>query len=327
MGLRIPALMLVLVLAPSAAWPSTCLLVISGLSGSVEYAESFKEWSSATLAAAQAGGLQADQTIYLAEDAGDGNSLANGPSRAEDVLSAIDRLAGRCGPEGELWIVIYGHGSARNGESRVNLPGPDLSQADFAERLMRHRLRRIVVVNTTSSSSGFIEGLSATDRAIVTATRSVSQLHATTFGGAFAVGLGDERADTDKDDRVSLLEAFNYARLEVERRYREDGLMQVENALLDDSGDGAGSLEPSLDGDDGSLAAQIFLAEPASARASSPQMAAQLQRQEALQERVAELRRQRESLDPELYLEELEGLLLELARIDAELRRAAEDSP
>ncbi len=323
-GLRVLAWSVVLAFLASPGWSSTCLLVVSGLSGGEGYPELFHEWSLDTLKAAEAGGLSKDNVIYLAEDPEVDPESVAGPSRSEGILAAIDRLTDRCGPDGELWLVFYGHGSARDGESRLNLPGPDLSQSDLASHLDGRAIGRTVIVIAGSSSSGFIEALSGPDRIVVTATRTVSQRHATTFGAAFSKGLGDPRADADKDDRVSLLEAFEFARLEVERGYESEGLMQVENALLEDGGDGTGSLEPSVDGEDGSVAALVFLAEPESSRAETPEMAALLERQEDLQGRVAELRRQRDSLDPELYLEELEGLLLELAQIDAQIRASRE---
>ena len=69
--------------------------------------------------------------------------------------------------------------------------------------------------------------------------------------------FADEGADTDKDERVSLLEAFDYARLEVARVYESDNRLLTEHALLDDNGDGAGSTAPSPDSADG--AAALFL--------------------------------------------------------------------
>ena len=53
-----------------------------------------------------------------------------------------------------------------------------------------------------------------------------------------------EAADINKDGRLSLLEAFNFARQEVARLYERDGLLLTEHAMLDDNGDGQGSDEP-----------------------------------------------------------------------------------
>ena len=51
-------------------------------------------------------------------------------------------------------------------------------------------------------------------------------------------------ADTDKDERVSLLEAFVYAKREVARAYETDTRLATEHAMLDDDGDRRGSAAP-----------------------------------------------------------------------------------
>src|SRR3990170_3451888 len=50
---------------------------------------------------------------------------------------------------------------------------------------------------------------------------------------------------------AAALEAFQYARTEVEKYYAGKNLLQTEHALLDDNGDGRGSADPGTrdDGD------------------------------------------------------------------------------
>ena len=133
----------------------------------------------------------------------------------------------------------------------------------------------------------------------------------------------------DKDERVSLLEAFRYATGEVRRRYERDNEMLTEHALLDDDGDGEGSLEPSPDGPDGALANRFFLAlAPAAlagATADDPAVAALLVRKGEVEDGIAALRARRDEMEEEEYDAQLETLLVELAGINRAIREAGTD--
>ena len=81
--------------------------------------------------------------------------------------------------------------------------------------------------------------------------------------GAIAVGMKLNIADMDKDGRVSILEAFTWARLRVAESYERDGQLRTEHAVLEDNGDGRPSERPwryEQDGADGRLAAGFVLA-------------------------------------------------------------------
>src|SRR4030095_14795032 len=66
-------------------------------------------------------------------------------------------------------------------------------------------------------------------------------------------------ADADKNKRVSVLEAFQYAKAEVARAYEREGLLATEHPMLDDDGDKKGSADPSATGADGKVAAVLSL--------------------------------------------------------------------
>ena len=143
-----------------------------------------------------------------------------------------------------IFVTLIGHGSFAGGTARFNLPGPDLSAADFNAMLQKLPTKQIVFVNTSSSSGPFVEALSGPGRTIVTATRNGAEQYATLFGGFFVDALTSDAADADKNKRVSVLEAFNYAKAEVARAYEREGLLATEHALLDDNGDKEGSQAP-----------------------------------------------------------------------------------
>ena len=128
--------------------------------------------------------------------------------------------------------------------AKFNLPGPDMTPADFEPLLKRMRSRHVVFVNTASASGPFIEALAGPGRTIVTATRTGAERFATLFGGYFVDALAGTDADADKNRRISVLEAFNYAKREVATAYEREGIMPTEHALLNDSG-GEGIPNPS----------------------------------------------------------------------------------
>ena len=208
-----------------------------------------------------------------------------------------------------------------------------MTDRDFANALVKFPTQSIVVINTASASGGFIKTLSAPNRTIITATKSSYERNATLFGKYFVEAFAQDGADVDKDDQVSVSEAFDYARREVVRLYEQENRLLTEHALLDDNGDGAGSDELDPMNGDGALARRLFLrstAEAAAAIASTddPELAALLTKQRDLQNQIAELRSRSDQIEPAEYEKELERLLLELARTSQAVRaREKEKQP
>lgn len=298
---------------------STHLLVISGLSGEPRLAVAFHEWSTTLLdAARERWGLPEANVVYLAEKVERDPARISARATRENVEAAIEKIAAQAAADDVIFIVLIGHGTDRDGVSRFNLPGPDMSAEDFARALEAYSTQRLVFVNSASASGEFIQALSGENRVIITATKSGFERNETVFANYFVEAFAGAGADVDKDQRVSALEAFDYARREVARTYEVDGRLLTEHALLDDDGDGVGSGEPSATSGDGGLARRLFLAAaPAGplseAIAADPELAALHQEKRSLEERVATLRQMKEGMDPEVYERELEALLVELA--------------
>ena len=103
--------------------------------------------------------------------------------------------------------------------------------------------------------------------------------------------------------------------------------MLTEHALLEDNGDGEGSLEPDPEVGDGAVARAFFLApatltlEEAARAADDPELARLYRERSVWEERIQAHRARRAEMDPEAYTAELERLLLELARVSQEIRR------
>jgi hypothetical protein len=301
------------------------VIVISGLSGAPEYAQRFTRWAAQFAdAAAERWGIPAANLTWLAEDT-TADARISARSTRTAIEQAIDAVASRARPGDPVLILLIGHGSAQGGEARINLPGPDMSAAEFDALLDRLPLQQVALVNAASASGDFVEPLSARNRAIVTATRSGGEKNETIFAEYFVHAFAGDGADVDKDGQVSLLEAFNYARREVERFYQAEQRLQTEHALLDDNGDGEGSREPDPAAGDGALARRFVLAGSAAAatetaRADDPALAPLYAERRRLEDQVATLRTRKASMDSTAYETELERLLVDLAMTNQRIR-------
>src|SRR5205085_4786892 len=95
-----------------------------------------------------------------------------------------------------------------------------------------------VSADTTSASGAFLQPLAGPGRAIVTATKTGGERNETEFPQYFVEAFTTESADKNRDGRVSVAEAFDYARTKVTQAYQQKGLMLTEHAALDDGAEG-----------------------------------------------------------------------------------------
>jgi hypothetical protein len=131
-------------------------------------------------------------------------------------------------------------------------------------------------------------------------------------------------ADVDHDERLSLLEAFEYARREVARHYESANRLLTEHAVLDDNGDGRGSSELDEEASDGRFAAAFVFDSRASTVAEladdDPYLSELYRQQRVYQDSTAMLRSRRDEMETVEYEQMLERLLLNLSRIALEIR-------
>ena len=307
--------------APAVA-PGAHLVVITGLGGEAAYRAALAEWGSALERAGRTLGIPSDRIVRLVGDTA-GMSRAGGSRRAtrENVVAVLGDVAGRSSRGDLVFIFLAGHGSHEGPESRLNLPGPDITAAELGKLLNELPGRRLAVVNASSASGDFVAALSAPGRVIITATKTSLERNATQFGGHFVAAYAADGADADKDGRVSLLEAFLYAKRETARAYTADNRLLTEHAMLDDDGDQQGSAAPGAEGADGALARTVFLgAAPAAFAAGDARAAELLAEKRGLEERIAALRGRKSSMPPEAYESQLEAMLVDLALTNEALR-------
>jgi hypothetical protein len=302
------------------------LVVVTGLGGEPRYKERFHQWALSMVdAASEQYGLSDSDIWYLGEKPELDPERIHAKSTKENVVQTFTELGERVRPGDLVFVLLIGHGSFNSGESRINLPGPDMTADDFARLLDGLGTQNLVFVNTSSASGGFLEALSRKDRVVVTATKSGLERNESVFGGYFVQAYADGGADVNKDGRISVLEAFDFACRNVDRFYEEGNRLKTEHAVLDDDGDGKG-MHPSDESreasPDGQVAARTILGgrpgavtrEADSADGvEDPELAALVRQVQSLEDRIEGLKQQKDTMAPELYFEELEKLLLDLA--------------
>ena len=321
--IRIALFSAVLGIAAPVAAQTVHLAVIVGLAGEPEHAEFFQRWASTLVdGATERLGVPHDHIIYLSEQPEKDPKRATGKSTKEEIERAFATLAKNSKPDDVVFVVLIGHGTFDGKVAKFNLPGPDMSPANFEPLLKSIPSKHIVFVDTTSSSGPFLEELSGPGRTIVTATRTGAERYATLFGGYFVDALMSESADADKNHRVTVLEAFNAAKLGVARAYEQQGIMLTEHPLLDDSGDKKGATDPNAAGKNGRVAAVLALGteQASEAMPADPKMRALYEERRDLERRVEGLKLMKTGMEPARYASELEKLLTELALKSKEIK-------
>jgi hypothetical protein len=299
------------------------LLIVVGLAGDPEHGKTFHRWGNTLAEASERLGVAPERLVYLVDQQMEGDARVSGRATRDEITKALAKFAGTATAEDMVFVALIGHGSWDGRAAKFNMPGPDMGPEEFDALLKKLPTKQIVFVNTASSSGPFLEALSAPGRTLVSATRSGAEHYTTLFGGFFVDALNSPTADADKNKRISVLEAFQFAKAEVTRAYEREGLLATEHPLLDDDGDRKGSADPTPTGGDGKVAAVLSLGDAGeSGLPSDPKLRElHLERRE-LERRVEALRLLKDSMDPARYTSELEKLVTAVALKTREIRAA-----
>ena len=301
--------------APPAVAQDTHLLIVAGLGGEPDYAESFRSWSSALHASAEKRlGIPRANITYLTENPEKDAGRIDAKSTRDEVAKAFRRITAKVRPGDTVAVVLFGHGSGAGEEARFNLPGPDASAKDFSTWLVPLALQRIVFVNAASASGDFQKVLRSKNRVILTATKSSQERNESIFGRYFSAALSGDTADVDKNGQVSILEAFEAAKTQVAAEYHSERRLLTEHAVLDDGAAGV-------------LAKATFLGSRASdamdtsTTPADPALAELIKERRALEDKIEALKSNKGTIPEQRYEQELETLLLELAMKNEEIHR------
>jgi hypothetical protein len=304
-------------LAPHAAdAEERYALIVAGVSGTEKFAASQKSWVSSLQSTLQERlGFAADRVTVLSEN-GTGTAIAN----RDNVVRTLASFKSKLTHDDTLLIVLIGHGTFDGTAAKFNLVGPDMDSREW-KTVLDGNGARLVFVNTTSSSFQFVPALSGKNRIVIAATDSAAQKYATVFPQYFIEALDQgEKADNDKNDRLSVWEAFVYASQAVKQAFEKQGTLVTERSVIDDNGDGVGQEAAAEKGTDGVLAKTTFLDPLPASSAANPELAGLEKRRVALEAEIEQLKAKKGEMPAGQYEEEFERLAIELAKVSAQIR-------
>ena len=302
---------ILLMALPAVALADTTALILNGVPGSDEHRIRFEEWTAGTRTALV-------ETFGFGED--DVLVLENRGARADDIRNAFADLADRLGSDDTFFLFFIGHGASDRSEYKFNIMGADLTATEYAEMLDTLPAGRTVIINGTNSSGASIEALAGPNRVILTATRSgtgVSQ-NDPLFYEYFLAALGEEAADEDRNQQLSVWEAFRYTTLEVNRFYEEEGRLATEHAQISDNG----SDQTGVDIEEMPvLARAINFNQIEEVRVDDPVLQALFDERRQLETDVEALRLVEGAIPEDEFNSQFEELLIELALKNQEIRQ------
>ena len=289
--------------------------IVTGLAGMPEYGTNFAEWSARLEEAFRgdsARALRIDGSVHT----------------REEILRTAREETGKLSPGGEWWLILIGHGNYDGRRYKFNIKGPDLTDQDLGQLLEGLEGSRAVVVVGTSSAGALVPVLRGANRVVVAATRE-RERQPPLFPRFFSEAAAAQEADRDKNNRVSLLEAFLYSRRKVSDWFEEAGRIQTEHAILDDSGrfqltKGDDESRAEVRQGTGLLAAVSYL-NPASGPDALPEEQGRAETRIRIQEQIDALKLRRGEFTEEEYYRRLEALLVELAASQEETVGATEE--
>jgi hypothetical protein len=304
-------LLLFAVLAASGSLhAATFYITVAGLGGEPDYEQRF---------ASQA--QEIDKLLHGASSDAKVTTLYGPQATKANVQNALANVAKEAKPNDALVVMLIGHGSFDGYDYKVNLPGPDMTGVELATMLDRVPCTRQLVVNMTSASGGSRASLEKANRVVITATKSGNEKNATVFARFWVEALRDPSADTDKNETISALEAFNYAEAKTAQFYDTQKRLATEHPSLEDTGQGDGERKPSPENGEGLKAAQFPLLRIGTAQvaANTPEKKALLEKRDELEEQIDKLKYEKAALPADDYKKQLQDLLLQLAKTQAEL--------
>jgi hypothetical protein len=307
---RLPAVLIALVLIlPGTALADSSALILRGVAGSPEHEQKFEKWTAGTAKAlVDKFGFSSDRVIVLTDK----------KTAQTEIQKAFATLKQQLKPADTFFLFFIGHGSGEDGQYKFNISGPDYTTDDYNKLLSTLTVGRIVIVAGTPASGASLEKFAGKNRVVITATRSGQEGNDIVFYEYFLEALQNSAADEDKDQKVSVWEAFKYAVSATERFYKEEGRLATEHAQISDNGAEKTDIkakEPPL------LARATSFQVDRPAVSSDPKVQALLNERKEIEQKIEALRINKNSLQEADYNKQLEELLVQLALKNQEIRQ------
>lgn len=290
---------LALCLALTAAAPASAalrVLIVSGLGGEPEYERRFEDQATRIATA----------SVRAAGSPGNVVTMTGENARKPAIQKALRELAQQSAAEDQVVIVLIGHGTYDGEEYRINLPGPDMTGTELRTLFDRIPAREQLIVNATSASGAVSERWKRENRIVITATRSGTERNATRFAEYWIQALSSSEADRDKNEVVTAAEAFEFASRKVADAFKTDAALATEHARIA-----------------GGNAARFVVARLGEAPfvTDDPALNAMLTRQAGIERQLEALKGRKDTLEREKYYDELEKVLVALARLDRDIEQ------
>jgi len=304
---RLSVVALLLTVA-AALRAETIYLTIAGLGGEAEYEQRFTGWAADL------------DKILKGEPSSQVITLSGAQATRANIQAKLGDLAKQTKADDHLVLLLIGHGSFDESDYKFNIPGPDITATELASLLDKIPAQQ-AVIDMTSASGGALPTLQKTKRIVVVATKSGTEKNATVFPRYFIEGLRDPASDADKNEVITVLEAFRYAEAKTAKFYDELKRLSTEHPLIEDAGKGEGVKAPTAENGEGLLAGRFAMLHTGSAvtMAKDPEKQKLLKQKEDIETKIDELKYRKASMPVEEYRGQLAKLLLDLAKTQEEL--------
>jgi hypothetical protein len=285
------ALLLTLALAVSPAHAELRVFVASGLGGEPEYEKRFQEQAEAIAQAAAHSGAAPDHVVLITGER----------ARRETLQRELTAFVGKAQKDDQVVVVFIGHGSFDGADYRFNVPGPDVTGREIGAILDKLTAAQQLVVNATSSSGAVVEQWQRPNRIVITATKSGGERNATRFAQYWVEALTSPEADRDKNETVTAEEAYEFAARRVADTFKSDAALATEHSRIE-----------------GGAPARFVVARLGATAAlpNDAALAAMMKEQSGIEAQIDALKARKSSLPADEYYNELEKVLLTLARLD-----------
>lgn len=283
------------------ALAATHFVVVGGLGGEKDYAERFAQEAD-DLAAAAKNTVGAEQV-----------SLLKGTAATRAALEkSLEALVVKAAADDAVVVYLIGHGTFDGKDYKFNIPGPDITAGRLGQLLDNLQAKRQLIVNMTSCSGAMLEmSMQKEGRIIITATKNGREKNATVFSRYWTTAFEDAEADLDKDESITVQEAYDYAVNKVDTFYKSAQRLSTEHARIEGSGP------------------ETFLLARLgknAALAQDPRMAPLFKKREELRMSIDALKLRRDAMNENAYFDQLQSILLQLATVDVQIE-AAQGNP
>jgi hypothetical protein len=302
-------LIFALLVAPTLSFADSSALILRGVAGSPEHEAKFDKWAAGTnKALVEKFGFSPNRIIVLSDK----------QTAQAEIQKAFATLKDQLKPLDTFFLFFIGHGSGDNSQYKFNITGPDYTADDYNKLLTTLTVGRTVIVAATPASGASLEKFGGKNRVVITATRSGQEGNDIVFYDYFLEALATAAADEDKDQKVSVWEAFKYGVAGTERFYKEEGRLATEHPAISDNGaektDAKAKEAPML-----ARTTSFVVDRPITS--SDPKLQALFNQRKELEQKIQALQINKNSIPAADYDKQLEELLVQLALKNQEIRQ------